>query len=143
MPIAQTIFTSLVILAVFFAPLQAGCCMSDEQTQQIEVPTSCCASQMTTDKPASDQPLLPCSNTQGDCPKCNHASIANAICGNGDGITLIHSLADIVLPVCFDLSPLSLMQPINVATDIDLFSSQSMPLTVAQSLCAQHCLMTL
>jgi len=143
MSIAQTIFASLVILAVLFAPLQAACCMSDEQTQEVEAPTSFCDSHMTADKSSIDQPLLPCNNTRGDCPKCNHASIANATCGDGASINLTHSVADIVWPVCFDLSHLSITQSINVVTDIDFFSSQPLRLTVARSLRAQHCLMTL
>ncbi|MAX24699.1 MAG: hypothetical protein CMJ19_09365 [Phycisphaeraceae bacterium] len=69
MRLLSVILPLLVITAVFIAPLQLGCCMSEKATPKQDVqeqtPSSCCKMQMTMpvsdSSRHSDQPLSPVS----------------------------------------------------------------------------------
>ncbi|MFG0247484.1 MAG: hypothetical protein ACF8OB_01250 [Phycisphaeraceae bacterium JB051] len=149
MRILSVILPLLVVTAVFIAPLQMGCCMSEKTApiQQVqEQPSSCCTMKITQSVTQSshstDQPLAPCQPQRNDCPRCTRTVMSHHSC-DADQLVISQPIELPTQADCFVLAlntltlnqPLAQSQPWQAADN--LISSAP-----ARTLCAQHCLLT-
>jgi hypothetical protein len=144
MRIAQTMLASLVMLAVFIAPLQAGCCMTSPQPSQ-KAPTShsCCAMKMASQPVPSNEPLSPCRTDDGQCPKCTHTVLAHNGCTSDDAALTASQSPDIATLLNLHFMVPAVDQPLVLPVIASSPVAQVLPSVSARSLCAQHCLLTI